>query len=59
MRIVRLFTGSDGESHLEELDPNLAPDFQSPRVATKVSLTRMPQDRYSGLSTLHQSVAGR
>ena len=46
MRIVRLYTGSDGESHLEELDPNLAPDFQSPRVATKVSLTRMPQDRY-------------
>ena len=37
MRIVRLYTGSDGESHLEELDPNLAPDFQSPRVATKVA----------------------
>ena len=46
MRVVRIYTGSDGESHIEELDPDVAPDFQSPRVATKVSLTRMPQGRF-------------
>ena len=46
LRVVRIYTGSDGESHIEDLDPDVAPDFQSPRVATKVSLTRMPQGRY-------------
>ena len=46
MRVVRIYTGSEGESHVEDLDPDVAPDFQSPRVATKVSLTRMPQGRY-------------
>ena len=46
MRIVRFYTGSDGESHIEELDPDQAPDFQSPKVASRVTLMRMPQGRY-------------
>ena len=47
MAIVRLYTGDDGQSHMEELDPASHPDLTSMQDATGIQFRVTEAGRFS------------
>ncbi len=47
MSISRIYTGSDGQSHIEELDLKARPDLTSPQVAKSIVFRTTPAGQFS------------
>jgi len=47
MSISRLYTGDDGQSHIEELDLKASPDLTSPHVAKSIVFRTTPPGQFS------------
>ena len=46
MAIIRLYTGDDGQSHLEELDPATHPDLISMHAATGIQFRKVESGNF-------------
>ena len=51
MTIYRLYSGSDGESHIEELDLASHPELTSPQATTKIIFRETPPGSFSDWHT--------
>tara|TARA_B100000315_G_scaffold206598_1_gene200985 strand:+ start:489 stop:827 length:339 start_codon:yes stop_codon:yes gene_type:complete len=46
MGVYRLYTGQDGRSHIEELDPASRPGLASPQATTGIAFREWPAGHY-------------
>ena len=47
MAIIRLYTGDDGQTHMEELDPTSHPDLKSMRAASGIQFRKVESGYFS------------